>query len=241
MPELPWVVAPKRQTRIVSATVNGEECSLELPTFGAWLTDEEIRIAEHQYQSAVYAESSRLADALVAAGTPELDAQRIATRIVSTRLGIPVALGDDEQRAMLRHADLIASITNCLAEESQQQTLRVVAAAISIRVNGCASWEEALTMAGTFPGPLQRAIAAFMDEERYGGLAKDPEEIVAAMAETLVMLAPPVDSSQPPPTGPSVSGDASDSGLVTPPSAASGSGGSRSPSSSKRSRKASAG
>jgi|GEM_PF-4755488 len=241
MSELPWVVAPRRQTRIVSAVVNDQECSLELPVFGAWLADEEIAIREHEYQSAVYAESSRLADALVADGALEIDAQRIAVRVVSTRLGIPVALAADEQRALLHHATLVAEVQNRLAQASMEQTLRTVAAAISIRTDACQDWDEAMAVAGKFPGPLQQAIAGFMDEERHGGARKDPEELVAAMTEALGKLGPQAGDGQSPPTGPEPSGAAAASGPAIPPSAESVSAGSRPPSSAKRSRRASAG
>ena len=240
MADLPFVVAPKRETRIVSAVVNGEECSLEFPVFGCWLAAEDIAAREHEYQSATYAETSRLTDALIEAGADESDAQITAVRIVSTRLGVPVQLSATDQRAMIRHADLIAGIVNHLAEESKQWNLRVVAAAISSRLPGCDDWDEA--RAATLPGPIRDAIVGFMDQERYGAAAgQDPEEILAAMAETLGKLGPAADSSPPPSTGPSVSGDASDSGPGTPPSAASGSPGSRPRSSSRRSKKASAG
>jgi hypothetical protein len=188
--DLPFVVAPKRETRIVSAVVNGEECSIEFPVFGCWLAAEDIAAREHEYQSATYAETSRLTDALIEAGATESDAQ--------------------------------------------------IAAAISSRLPGCDDWDEA--RAATLPGPIRDAIVGFMDQERYGAAAgQDPEEILAAMAETLGKLGPAADSSPPPSTGPSASGDASDSGPGTRPSPATGSPGSPRGSSSRRSKKASAG
>jgi hypothetical protein len=238
--DLPFIVAPKRETRIVSAVVNGQECSIEFPVFGCWLAAEDIAAREHEYQSATYAETSRLADALIEAGATESDAQLTAVRIVSTRLGVPVQLGATDQRAMIRHADLIAGIVNHLADESKQWNLRVVAAAIANRLPDCDDWDE--TRAATLPGPIRDAIVAFMDQERYGAAAgQDPEEILAAMAETLGKLGPAVDSSPLPSTGPTASGGASDSGPETPPSAASGSPGSRPRSSARRSKRASAG
>jgi hypothetical protein len=135
---------------------------------------------------------------------------------------------------------MIAAITNRLAEESAQWNLRVIAAAISNRLPGCDDWDE--TRAATLPGPIRDAIVAFMDQERYGAVAaQGPEEILAAMAETLGKLGPAVDRSPPPSTGPIATGAAGDSGPETPPSAASGSPGSRPRSSSRRSKKASAG
>lgn len=239
MSDLPFLVAPKRETRIVSAIVNGQECSLEFPVFGCWLAGETIAIREHEYQSAVYAETSRLTDALIEAGTPEPDAQLISARIVSTRLGVPVDLGPTERRALIRHAALVASMTNRLAEEAEAWNLRIVAAAIANRLPGCEDWDEA--RAATLPGPIRDAIVAFMDHERHGAVAQDPEALVEAMAETLGKLAPLADSSPPPSTGPIASGAVSGSGLETPPSLASSSPSSRPRSSSRRSKKANAG
>lgn len=237
--DLPFIVAPKRETRIVSAIVNGRECSQEFPVFGCWLAGEHIAIREHEYQAAVYAETSRLTDALIEAGATEVDAQLISARVVSTRLGVPVDLGPTERRALIRHAALVASMTNRLAEESEAWNLRIVAAAIANRLPGCEDWDEA--RAATLPRALQNAIVAFMDHERHGAVAQDPEALVSAMAETLGKLGPVADSSPPPSTGRIASGGASDSGPAIPPSPASDSPGSRASSSSRRSKKASGG
>lgn len=252
MPQpLPFVVAPKRLTRIVSAEVNGETCSLEFPVFGALRSGERIDIREHEYQAAVYREASRLADALVADGTEEVEAQRIAIRILSTRMGVPVPLEAAEQRAMLRHADLVAVVQNTLAEAYDQLTLRTVAAMISRRLPGCGDWTT--TDAETLPGPLQAAILAFADSEKgQAPNAKTPEEQVQEMAETLGKLGGPaspetpthqelLEPSQAPPTGESSTGDADACGLTPPSSAASDSPASPLNTSPKRLKKANAG
>lgn len=233
MPQLPFVVAPRRETRIVSADVNGETCSLEFPVYGCLLAGEAVMIAEHEYQAAVYRESSRLADALVGEGTDETDAQRIAIRVLSTRLGIPVALDVAEQRITLRHSTLIADVQNQLAAAFEQQVLRSVTAAIVHRLPGCRDWSDADT-AG-LPLELQKAIAAFLDQERNANKPeRTPDEMVEEMTETLGKL-------QSPPTGESSTGDAAGSGPLPLSSAPSDSPGSPSPTSSRRSRRASAG
>ena len=247
VPQLPFVVAPKRETRLVEAEVNGQICSLEFPVFGALRAGELIDIREHEYQSAVYRESSRLADALVADGTDELEAQRIAIRIISTRMGVPVALDAAEQRIVLRHADLISSLQDSLNTEYTYLLLRTVTALISRRLRGCEAWTTDDTE--TLPSPLQTAIAAFADSEK-GGSAKTPEQQVKEMTETLGKLAAPASPDAPEttpgsssprqPTGPHSSGDAANSGPTPQSSTATTSPASPSPTSSKRSRKASA-
>lgn len=237
MPQLPFVVAPKRETRTISATINGETCSLEFPVFGSLLAGEEVAIRDSDYQAAVYRESSRLADALVAEGIEEVEAQRVAIRCLSTRLGIPVPLEPSEQRVLLRHADLVAKIQTNLADEFSQQVRRTVTAAIAHRLPGCRDWTAADT--DGLPQPLQQAIAAFIDSERNANQPqKTPDELIEGMVETLGKLEP--EPSPDPPTGPLSTGAAETSGPVIETSAVIASPASPSPTSSKRSRKASA-
>lgn len=234
MPSLPFVVAPKRETRTVSAEINGQPCSLEFPVFGSLLAGEEVDIRDSDYQAAVYRESSRLADALVSEGTEETEAQRLAIRCLSTRLGIPVPLEPAEQRILLRHADLVAKIQASLAADYAQQVRRTVTAAIAHRLPGCKAWTVDDT--DTLPQPLQQAIAAFIDSERNANQPqRSPEELIEGMVETLGKLGPA--DSQSPPTGAPPTGDAASSGPVIETSAATTSPASPSPTSSKRSRK----
>ncbi len=246
MPTLPFVVAPKRETRLITATVNGDVCSLEFPVYGSILAGEDIAIRDHEYQAAVYRESSRLADALLGDDLSELDAQRIAIRILSTRMGIPLPLEDREQRLMIRHSDLVASLQSTLAEEYQRQVVRTVTAAIANRLPGCRDWSTADTEG--LPTPLQAAIASFIDEERNGKQpAKSPEELIDGMVETLGKLGPHEGPTEPtatdspgPSTGAPPTGDAGSSGPMLPSSGQSGSHDSPSPTSKRRSRKVTA-
>lgn len=239
MPNLPFVVAPKRQTELVEATVNGETCSIEFPVFGAISSGEEIDIADYAYQAVVYRESSRLADALITAGSEETEAQRIAIRIVSTRMGIPLPLEPAEQRAMLRHAALVADIQTELTKAHLQQQTRTCTAAIRHRLAGMEAWTDADT--DPLPAPLKAAICNFIDAERNGRQPpKSPEELVEGMVETLGKLAPDPSPSSPP-TGPAPTGAANASGLLPPSSAPTPSASSQPTTSRKRSRKVSAG
>lgn len=238
MPQLPFAVAPKRETRTVSAVVNSQDCSLEFPVYGSLLSGEEIAIRDTDYQAAVYRETSRLADALVAEGTEEHEAQRLAIRCLSTRLGIPVALEASEQRILLRHASLVAKIQSTLAAEYAEQIRRTVTALIAHRLPGMRSWsiEETDTQV---PGPLQAAIYAFAESERNANQPqRTPEELIEGMVETLGKLGP--DNLQPPPTGEPSTGVAASSGPMLPSSAPSTSHASPSRTSSRRSKKANA-
>ena len=237
MPSLPFVVAPKRETRTISAEVNGQTCSLEFPVFGSLLAGEEVDIRDSDYQAAVYRESSRLADALVREGSEETEAQRLAIRCLSTRLGIPVPLEPAEQRILLRHADLVARIQASLAADYAQQVRRTVTAAIAHRLPGCKAWTVDDT--DTLPQPLRQAIAAFIDSERNANQPqRSPEELIEGMVETLGKLGPA--DSPSPPTGAPPTGAAESSGPVIETSAATASHASPRPTSSRRSRKASA-
>lgn len=260
---LPFLVAPKAATRIVSAEVNGETCSLEFPVFGAITSGESIDIAEHEYQSAVYAQSSRLADALVVDGSAalnlpadasaeqiETEASRLAIRIVSTRMGLPLPLTGAEQRVMTRQAELIAEVTNHLNTAFKALTVRKATAAIVHRLPGCEGWSDADVR--RLPQPLQEAIAAFIDSEKAGPVPdRSPEEMVEEMVETLGKLDPPASadtpattpdsSSQLPPTGEPPTGDAASSGQLLLSSAPSDSDSSPPPTSPRRSRRANAG
>lgn len=238
MPTLPFVVAPTIRTRTVSAIVDGQNCALEFPVYKALKGKEIIAIREHEYQSVIYRESSRLADALVTDGIKEIDAQRIAIRIISTRVGVPIALEASEQRTMLRHAPLIADISCVVQDAFDQQRLRTITALIAYRLPGCSQWTD--DDSGDLPGPLQDAIFAFASEEQAGDKPQpSPDELVGRMVETLGKLAP--GNPPPQPTGPASTGDAGSSGPTPPNLPPTDSGISRSNTSSKRSKKASAG
>jgi len=238
MPQLPFVVAPTIRTRMVTATIDGQECSLEFPVYRALKGKEIIAIREHEYQSVVYRESSRLADALVAEGAEETEAQRMAVRIISTRMGIPVALEAAEQRAMLRQAPLVADLSCAVQDAFDQQRLRTITAVIAHRLPGCQAWTD--DDSGDLPGPLQDAIFAFASEEQAGDKPqRSPDELVEDMVETLGKLAP--EAFQSPPTGEPSTGDADSSGrmqLSLPPTDSETS---PSTTSSRRSKKANAG
>lgn len=211
MPTLPWVVAPTIRRQVVTATVDGQECSLEFPVFGALRGKERVYIREHEYQSIVYRESSRLADALVGEGTEEIEAQRMAIRIISTRLGIPVALDATEQRAMLRQAPLIADISCVLQDAHDIQRLRTITAVITHRLAGCSDWSD--DDSGNLPTPVQDAVFAFATSEQTADQPeRSPDELVEEMVETLGKLAP--DPLPPPSTGATSTGDAESSGLM---------------------------
>jgi hypothetical protein len=197
MSQLPFVVAPKRKTQIVSALVNGEECSLEFPVYGSILAGEAIYIADHEYQGIIYRESSRLADALLqntgqlieagvidGKGDAEMQVQRLGIRMISIRMGIPIVLSPAEQRLMLHENQLIADIQGEIATAYKKQVLRTVTAAISHRFPSMEKWSD--DDSARLPEPLQEAIYNFVESERNGGaVQKTPEEIIDDMVEAL--------------------------------------------------------
>ena len=236
MPELPFQVAPKRRTQLITATIGEDTYSLEFPVYNSLRAGEEIQIRDSDYQAAVYRESSRLADVLVAEGVEEVEAQRLSIRCLSTRLGIPVPLEASEQRILLRHADLVARIQSTLSAEYAQQIRRTVTALIAHRLPGCSDWTEADTDRAV-PGPLRDAIAAFAEQERNANQPKrTAEELIESMVETLGKLGPA--DSPSPPTGTPSTGAAENSGQLLLSSAPIDSPGSPLPTSSGRSTKA---
>jgi hypothetical protein len=243
VPQLPFVVAPTIRTRMVTATVDGQDCSLEFPIYRALKGKEILAIREHEYQSVVYRESSYLADALVAEGIEEAEAQRTAIRIISTRMGIPVALDAAEQRAMLRHASLIADLTCSLQDAFNEQRLRTITAVIAHRLPGCQAWTD--DDSGELPGPLQDAIYAFASDEQAGDRPQlTADQLVEDMVETLGKLAPPSAPEEPTPspsTGQGSTGAADGSGPLPQSSPPADSETSPSTTSTKRSRKVKAG
>lgn len=237
MPSLPFVVAPTIRTRTVSVTIDDQNCSLEFPVYGALKGKELVAMREHEYQAAVTCQASRLADALVGEGTEEKEAQRVAIRVISIGMGIPVALEPAEHRLALRHAPLIADISCILKVAFDELKLRTITAIIAHRLPGCAEWSDDDT--GELPGPLQEAIYAFATDEQTGAAPqRSPEELLDQMVDTLGKLGPA--SPQSPPTGPGSTGAAETSGPPPQSSPPSGSATSRSATSSRRSKRASA-
>ena len=237
---LPFHVAPREQTRVVSALVNDQECSLTFPVYGALRAGEIILIREHEYQHATGAQGARIAEALLGDGLDPAQAQLSAARILSAQIGVPVVLEPAEQEARIRHGALLASVQDELRQEWNLLALRTAAAMISQRLSGCADWGT--EDAGRLPQPLIAAIVAFADSERNGGAEpQDPEAIVAGMADLLGKLSPGNSPETTPSTGDDSSGDADSSGPMPPSSSPTGSQTSASPTSSRRSKRASAG
>lgn len=221
----PFLVAPELATRVVEADVNGQTCSIEFRQYGYLLAGEELHIEAHRYQGAYYSGCSRLADALIHEGVEDSTAEAMASRIISSRLHIPVPLTLEERQAMIRHAALVVECENLINDEARQQEIRRATAAIRFRVAGCSAWSDADTLA-RIPGPMIGAIATFMDQEQNAGRpVKDPEEALLEVVATLGKLGQPPGADEsptgqdsPPPTGEPSSGDAETSGPEQPTS-----------------------
>lgn len=233
-------------TRTIEATVGEQPVSIELPIHGAILAGEHLHAATHRYQSGFNAEVGHLADALLADGFEPDQAERVATRILSLKMHIPIKLEDSEHRAMIRHASLVADIESTLREAFTAQQIRKTTAVIRFRVKDQRHWSDDDTEA-RIPQPVIEALAGFFDEEQSAGLPqRSAEEIVEGMIETLGKLAPSAGSgeTEPPPvvtvtatpsTSQTSSGELEFSGPPTQPSLPSASPTRRSRTSSKRS------
>lgn len=232
---LPFVTGPEPEVRTVSAVVRGETVSIDLPSYGALLGGEHLHIAPHSYNDLVTLQAMLLADALLAEGFAPEQAEASGTRLAAVQIGIPTALTEDERRAAIKHATLVAEVRSTLSEAYDAQQTRKATAMIRFRVPGQGAWSDSDTTS-KLPRPLIAALAQFADEEADTGMPKrDPEEILSDMMETLGKLGPQAASPPEASTGETSTGAASSSGPETPPTPASGSRGSRSRSSSRRS------
>ncbi len=233
---LPFRTAPQQQTRVVGDSTIGE---LVFPVHGALLAGERLAIDEVDYEAVLFEQTARLADVLAHMdGLDEIEANLIAVRILSGRIGIRVQLNKREQRIRLREAALIAQVEGALRQASQKQTIRTVTAAIRFRL-GQPDWSDQDTMAEV-PEPLRDAIYGFMLDEQAGDRAtQDEESLLKDLADTLGKLAA-ANQHEPRPTGESSTGAAETSGPMTPPSTPSASPTAARPTSRRRSKTAAA-
>jgi hypothetical protein len=218
---LPFITTATPQTRTVEVQIGEHTASIELPIHHALLAGEGLHIQAYQYQAAYNEEVWALADALLSDGFSPDDAERVATRIIGIRTGIPISLSDAEHRAMLHNAGSVASASHRLQQEYAEQLIRKATAAIRYRVPNQASWSDDDTRA-KIPQPLIHAIALFLDSEQSGGAPdRDPEEVVDEMVELLGKLEP-IAGNPPsiPSTGTTSSGEPAASGLTIEPSPA---------------------
>jgi hypothetical protein len=167
----------------------------------------------------------------------EIEANLIAVRILSGRIGVRTQLSEKEHRIRLREAALIAQVEGALRQASQKQAIRTVTAAIQFRL-GQSDWSDQDTMAEV-PEPLRDAIYAFMLDEQSGDRAtQDDEGLLKDLADMLGKLKALTNQHEPPPTGEPSIGGVETSGPMTPPSAPSASPTAARPTSRRRSKTA---
>ena len=235
--DLPFVVAPQQQTKLVGDEKIGQ---IEFPAWGYLLGAEKAMIDESSFQTVMYKEAGDLSN-LLAEGEAidRTEAHLIAVRILSSRLGIPVAMTKEELELRLKYIGPVTSSEGKLKAHSEALRLRTITAGIVHRLPPCANWTDAMVSAGVSV-PLQDAIYAFMQEEINHGLpTQTSEEAIEEVAEQLGKFKPEP-GNQNPSTGEGSTGDAGPSGPMTQRSAVKTSAASPGRTSSRRSRKASA-
>ena len=211
---LPFRTAPKQQTRVVGDPTIGE---LVFPVHGALLAGERLAIDEVDYESVLFEQTARLASVVAQMDDlDEIEANLIAVRILSGRIGVRTQLSEKEHRIRLREAALIAQVEGALRQASQKQAIRTVTAAIQFRL-GQSDWSDQDTMAEV-PEPLRDAIYAFMLDEQSGDRStQDDESLLKDLADMLGKLAA-ANQHEPPTTGEPSIGGVETSGPMTPPS-----------------------
>ena len=210
--DLPFIVAPVRKTKTIVATVNGQECSIEFPLIGGILAGEDIDSRHHEFQNILSAECANLADELIThESLKEITAERTAIRIITSRIGFPVILSEQEQSLSRRYALIISFCLNNILLAQAELTIRVVTAAIKHRLR--IDWTEDRTKS-ELPAEMQNAIFTFIESERNTNISHlSPEEAMENLIQTLGKLGEGSDLN--PETGTTYTGDAVNSGQLT--------------------------
>ena len=235
--DLPFVVAPQQQAKLVGDEKIGQ---IEFPAWGYLLGAEKAMIDESSFQTVMYKEAGDLSN-LLADGEAinRTEAHLLAIRILSSRLGIPVAMTTEELELRLKYIGPVTSSEGKLKAHNEALRLRTITAGIVHRLAPCANWTEEMVSARVSV-PLQDAIYTFMQEEMNHGLPmQTSEEAIEQVAEQLGKFKTEP-GNQNRLTGEGSTGDAGPSGPVTRRSAVKTSAVSPGRTSSRRSRKASA-
>lgn len=232
MPQLPFVVEPRRETVQIG---NDDIGILEFPRLRALTNREQVLIDQAGTTRRTTAEINRLTTALEAEGMERHLAALTAATITGPLIGIPAVLTPDDEAARKRHADLVEDIEITLNQISRDQRIRTITALLAYRLPGCRGWTDDDTI--DLPEPLLDAVYRFaIEEQNHGNLPQDPEKLLADLADVLGKSREALSLLTP--TGLSDSGDAENSGPAALSSAPSDSAPSPSPTPSRRSRKA---
>ena len=234
---LPFVIAPQQKKKLVGDEIIGQ---VEFPAWGYLLGGERAMIDESTFQTVMFKEAGDLANRLADGEQMErTDAHQLAVRILSSRLGIPIAMTKAELELRLKYISIVANAEASLKAHNDALRLRTITAAIVHRLPGCGHYTDAMVSAqvGT---PLQDAIYAFMQEEmNHGQPVQTAEEAIEQVADQLGKFSPEP-GGQNPSIGEGSTGDAGPSGPMTRRSAVKASPSSPGRTSSRQSTRASA-
>lgn len=235
---LPWIVKPAELTEPF-ATVGDERVgTLQIPLLG-WLTgDEAAIIGAVDPENRQYTESCSAAVELAkVAGLPDVEAYRATANIVASLCGLGKPLSYEEQGLKIRHWQIFVPLVHLGQRLVNEQNIRRVTA-MARRLDGCSDWTDADSRA--LPPPLQTAMADVAWREEIAMTPEADPAVQAALLEADLGKLQPEPSPRPGPTGGTSSGSSEVSTPPTPTAAANGSASSRRPTSSKRSRGATA-
>jgi hypothetical protein len=235
---LPFIVKPAEPTEPFVTVGDERVGTLQIPLYG-WLQGREAAIiGDLDPENRQYSDSCAAAVELArAANLQDVDAYAALANIVANLCGIGKPLSREHQALKIRHWAIIVPLVHLGKRLQDEQNIRRITAMVR-RLEGCADWTDADSQ--QLPPPLQRAIADVAWREEIAMTPQvDPAVQIAQLEADLGKLLPEP-SPRPDPTGESCSGSSETSTPPTPTAPAKGSGSSRRPTSSKRSKRASA-
>lgn len=234
--KLPFVTAPKTETRIVG----NERCGqLEFPVYGDLTVNEAAWLTANSGGKTAFTFTSRLALKIARQEKAKpIDTHAFVAKILATAMGTGgLELNEKEQTWSVRYVQDLEECALNVLEASTRTQNALVTCVIRHRLPDMESWTPADT--ANLPSELCEAIFAFAVEERdrnAGSLS--PEEAVAETEELLGKLRTEATKMVEDQTGPASTSSSESSTPATPTTPVSASAGSSAATSSKRSKKA---
>lgn len=234
MKALPFIVKPAEPAEPFATVGDDRVGTLQIPLYG-WLTgDEAAIIGAVDPENRQYTESCSAAVELAkVAGLPDVEAYRATANIVANLCGLGKPLSYEEQGLKIRHWAIFVPLVHLGQRLVNEQNIRRVTA-MARRLDGCGDWTDADSR--LLPPPLQTAMADVAWREEIAMTPEADPVVQAALLEADLGKLLPEPSPRPSPTGETSTGSSEASTPPTPTAAASASGGSRRPTSSKRSK-----
>jgi hypothetical protein len=235
---LPFIVKPAEPAEPFVTVGDDRVGTLQIPLYGWLRGDEAAIIGDLDPENRQYTDSCAAAVELArVANLQDVDAYAALANIVANLCGIGKPLSRKHQALKIRHWAIFVPLVHLGKRLQDEQNIRRITAMVR-RLEGCADWTDADSQ--QLPPPLQRAIAGVAWREEIAMTPEvDPAVQIAQLEADLGKLLPEP-SPRPDPTGESCSGSSETSTPPTPTAPAKGSGSSRRPTSSKRSKRASA-